>query len=147
MDIFAKPIDDAEIQTSIKKAGDKIDEVERILRDSAESSSANAEDIFEDNITQDAREVTENPDTLEQNDSGHEADLSGKLIGTSSKDNIINAEYALIADEGELLSGTANENTNTDGEKGKAMKSYNIRYNNANFSRLRVWVRRYFSVP
>ena len=124
LDIFAIPVDDAEIQTSIKNAGDRIEEVERIVRDTANrSAAANAESMSEDDIAQDEGKLLGNSETLRKQQLGHDSDSPVKNVGTSLKDNIVNAENASFVDERKLLSKPVNETLNINGEKGKVMKT------------------------
>lgn len=148
LDIFAVPVDDAEIQTSIQKAGDTIEEVERIVRNSTKGSAlTDVENMSRDDISEDNIKVTENADGSKQKGTSYVSNMPTRIINTSSKDNMFDTDNATIVGARELLSESFNEDLIPDGEKGSAMKSFDIIINSTNIIRIRVGAAKSASAP
>lgn len=82
--------------------------------------------------------VTENADGSKQKGSSYASNMPTRIINTPLKDDIFDADNVPNVGARELLSESSNEDLLPDGEKGSAMKNFDIIINNANIIRVRV---------
>ena len=118
LNIYAVPVDDDEIQSSIKSAGNQVQQLKRTIYGSTESlPEAISEDLPEQNNIDHASQYFERPNNLIGEQPEQKPNVPLKHVDNSTETGVSNAEKDLVSKEEQHSINPDNRSLSPDSEK------------------------------